>query len=56
MQGQGRLLHWQLWFNQFSLSIKHIYGSKKSMIDSLTRELTNGDHQSRPPARKGENP
>ena len=55
MQAQGRLLRWQLWLNQFSFSIEHIQGSKNSLADSLTRELTNGDHQSRPPARKGGN-
>ena len=56
MQAQGRLLRWQLWLNQFSFSIEHIQGSKKSLTDSLTRELANGDHQSRPPARKRGDP
>ena len=56
MQAQGRLLRWQLWLNQFFFSIKHIHGSKNSLTDSLTRELANCDQQSRPPARKGENP
>jgi len=56
MQAQGRLLCWQLWLNQFSFSIEHIQGSKNSLADSLTRELTNGDHQSRPAVKKGENP
>jgi len=56
MQGQGRHLHWQLWLNQFSFSIEHIQGSKSSLADSLTRELTSSDHQSRPPVRKGGNP
>ena len=55
MQAQGRLLRWQLWLNQFSFSIEHIQGSKNSLADSLTRELANGDHQSRTPAGKGEN-
>jgi len=59
MQAQGRLLHWQLWLNQFSFSIEHIQGSKNSLTDSLTRELANGstagDHQSRTLARKGGN-
>ena len=52
MQAKGRLLRWQLWLNQFSFSIEHIQGSKNSLADSLTRELANGDHQSRTPARK----
>jgi len=39
MQVQGRLLHWQFWFNQFSFSIEHILGSKNSLVDSLTRKL-----------------
>ena len=56
MQAQGRLLRWQLWLNQFSFSIEHIQGSKNSLADSLTRELANGDHQSRTPAGKGVNP
>ena len=56
MQAQRRLLRWQLWLNQFSFSIEHIQGSKNSLADSLTRELANGDHQTRPPARKGGNP
>jgi len=55
MQAQGRLLRWQLWLNQFSFSIEHIQGSKNSLADSLTRELANGDHQSRTPAGKGSN-
>ena len=55
MQAQGRLLRWQLWLNQFSFSIEHIQGSKNSLADSLTRELANGDHQSRTPAGKREN-
>ena len=36
MQAQGRLLHWQLWFNQFSFFIEHIQGSKNYLTDSLT--------------------
>jgi len=56
MQAQGRLLRRQLWLNQFFFSIEHIQGLKNSLVDSLTRELANGDHQSRPPARKGGNP
>jgi len=55
MQAQGRLLFWQLWLNQFSFSIEHIQGLKNSMVDNLTHELANGDHQSRTPARKGGN-
>ena len=55
MQAQGRLMHWQLWLNQFSFSIKYIQVSKNSLADSLTRELTDGDHQSKTPARKGVN-
>jgi len=56
MQTQERLLRWQLRLNQFSFPIEHIQGSKNSLADSLTRELANGDHQSRPPIRKGGNP
>jgi len=56
MQAQGRLLCWQLWLNPFSFSIEHIQGSKNSLADSLTRGLTNGDHQIRPSDRKEENP
>ena len=52
MQAQGRFRHWQLWLNQFSFSIEHIQGLKNSLVDSLTREFANGDHQSRPSARK----
>jgi len=44
MQAQGRLLHWQVWLNQFSFSIEHIQQSKNSLTDSLTRECANGDH------------
>ena len=44
MQAQRRLLHWQLWLNQFSFSIEHIQRSKNSLADSLTREFANGDH------------
>jgi len=57
MQAQGRLLHWQLWLDQFSFSIEHIQRLKNSLADSLPHELANGsttrDHQSRIPARKG---
>jgi len=53
MQVQGQLLHCHLWLNKFSFSIEHIQGSKNSLPDSLTQELTNADYQSRPPARKG---
>ena len=57
MQAQERLLRWQLWLNQFSLSIEHIQESKNSLADSLTHELANGsttgNHQSRTPAGKG---
>jgi len=56
MQSQERLLHWQLWLNQFSFSIEQIQGSKNSLADSLTQELANGDHQSRTLAKKGGNP
>ena len=56
MQVQGQLLRWQLWLNQFSFSIEHIQGSKNSLAESLTRELFNSDHQSRPSARKRGNP
>jgi len=45
MQVQGRLLRWQLWLNEFSFSIECIQGLKNSLADSLTCELTNGDHQ-----------
>ena len=55
MQAQGRLLRWQLCLNQFSFSIEHIQGLKKSPVDNLTRELVNGDHQSTTPVGKGEN-
>jgi len=36
IQGQGQLLHWQLWLSQHSFSIEHIQGSKNSLADSLT--------------------
>jgi len=36
MQGQGRLLNWQLWLNQFFFSIEHIQGSQNPLADSLT--------------------
>ena len=55
MQAQGLFLRWQLWFNQFSFSIKHIQESKNSLADILTRKFANGNHQSRPPTRKWEN-
>jgi len=39
----------------FSKTIEHIQGSKNFLADSLTRELANGDHQSRTPVGKGGN-
>jgi len=41
---------------QFSFSIEHIQVSKNFLVDSLTQELSNGDHQSRTLTEKGENP
>ena len=56
MQAQGRLLRWQLWFNQFSFIIEHVQGWKNSMIDNLMCKLGDGDHHSRTPVEKEGNP
>ena len=56
IQVHERLLHWQLWLNQFSFSIEYIQGTNNSLVDNLTQELTNGDHQNQPPTRKGGSP
>jgi len=39
-----------------SLSIKPIQGMKRSVVDSLSRELAKGNHQSRTSTGKGVNP
>jgi len=35
----GRLLRWQLWFNQFQFDTAHIGGTKNCLPNTLTREL-----------------
>ena len=38
---QGRLIHWQQWFNHYNFSVERIEGKRNCLADTLSREFAN---------------